>query len=258
MKLIVNKLGLYFSGRWKIGIMNPEGGLWSEDPTLERIGYFKAMNAKGYHIFIKPEFEERFLLLDDLSREQIERQKEYDFFKPGRLVIETSPDNFQVWIKANRKISYTEKRYWIRKVRADSACDPNLRWGRCPGFRNRKEKYQGLYGEYPLARLVWVDWRYLAVVPTIYLPEPPKHSPENKINQKRSNGPINRMKYERGDESATDFAYALALLRRGASRGEVAQRLLNERNDWTHHHGERRKDAYIKRTITKAVEIINS
>lgn len=201
-----------------------------------------------------------FLLLDDLSAHQLEGQKENDRYRPGRLIVETSPDNFQVWIKAHRKISNPEKRYWIKQVNADPACDPNLRWGRCPGFRNRKEKYKQPDGLFPLARLIWVDWRKVATVPGITLSMVSNQPTKPMIRPQpisRKTGPIRRENYARDDASATDFAYALALLRRGVSRDEITQRLLGERVDWTHHQGERRQSAYIKRTINKAIEIIN-
>jgi hypothetical protein len=259
MEQIFKKLGRYFGG-WRIGIMNPNGGLWSIDKAIDRIGYLKAMNAKGYHIFMKPEYEARFLLLDDLSAQQLEVQKAHGSYRPGRLIVETSPDSFQVWIKAHRKISNPEKRYWIKQVNADPACDPNLRWGRCPGFRNRKDKYKQPDGHYPLSRLIWVDWQKVATVPGITLPmvlnqpiKPMVRPPH--INRKT--GPIRREDYARDDASATDFAYVLALLRRGVSRDEITQRLLSERVDWTHHQGEGRQSAYIQRTINKAIEIIN-
>ena len=62
MERIFQKLDRYF-GTWKIGVLNPDGGLWSLWPSVNKIGYLKAMNASGYHIFMKPEDERCFLLL---------------------------------------------------------------------------------------------------------------------------------------------------------------------------------------------------
>jgi hypothetical protein len=36
------------------------------------------MNARGYHIFMKPEDERRFLLLDDIPEDRLKYQKEQD------------------------------------------------------------------------------------------------------------------------------------------------------------------------------------
>ena len=258
MERIFRKLEQYF-GTWKIGILNPDRGLWSLLPSVNKLGYLRAMNASGYHIFMKPEDESRFLLLDDIPKNKLLHQKELKRFKPGRLVVETSPGNFQVWIKALRSISNPEKRYWIRFFRADPACDPNLRWGRCPGFRNCKSKY-GKKGRFPLSRLIWVDWEKVAQVPKVNLPEKTvdrRPIRVKAIKQCLSGNPIMRTDYDRGDESATDFAYALALLRRGMNPEVVADRLLQERKDWTHHNGQRRQAAYLQRTIRRAVETIS-
>ena len=258
MERIFQKLDRYFSF-WKIGVMNPDNGLWSLTPSEDQIGYLKAMNARGYHIFMKPEDERRFLLLDDIPQKRLKYQKEQDRFRPGRLVVETSPGSFQVWVKAGRSISNPEKRYWIRYFNSDTACDPNLRWGRCPGFRNRKKKYEQ-DGHYPLSRFIWVDWQKVAQIPKITLPKEPEYLQVQKVSVKKHNRPgkpIQRGDYERGDDSATDFAYVLALLRRGLNLDVITERLLKEREDWSHHKGERRQNAYLQRTLRKAVEIIN-
>jgi hypothetical protein len=260
MQRIFNKLERYF-GSWIVGIMNPDKGLWSVAPSCNQIGYLKAMNARGYHIFMKPEDERRFLLLDDIPENRLKRQKEHDRFKPGRLVVETSPGNFQIWIKAGRNMSNPEKRYWIRYFNADSACDPNFRWGRCPGFRNRKDKYEH-DGQYPLSRLIWVDWKYIAKLPKVDIAKEEKAPPKVLVRIKRENRkmttPIKRSDYDRGGESETDFSYALALLRRGFDIDEIKDRLLSERGDWTHHKGEKRQAAYLERTVKRALEIINA
>ncbi len=258
MERIFQKLERYF-GRWKIGVLNPDRGLWSLSPSVNKLGYLRAMNASGYHIFMKPEDESRFLLLDDIPENKLAYQKELKRFKPGRLVVETSPGNYQIWIRADRSIGNPEKRYWINFFRADPACDPNLRWGRCPGFRNCKPKY-GKNGRYPLSRLVWVDWKKAAQIPNVAMPARPTDRQTIKvksISHHISPLPILRSDYERGDDSATDFAYALALLRRGTDPEVVADRLLQERSNWIHHKGQRRQADYLQRTIKRAVEIIN-
>jgi hypothetical protein len=56
---------------------------------------------------------------------------------------------------------------------------------------------------------------------------------------------ISRLNYERGNESSTDFSYALALIRIGCSNNEIKQRLSDERKNWTNHKGEKRKNLYV-------------
>ena len=260
MDRIFKKLERYF-GAWMIGIMNPDRGLWSVEPSKDRVGYLKAVNAKGCHIFMKPENEDRFLLLDDIADNRLKFQKYHDRYRSGRLVVETSPRNFQVWIKSDRKISNPEKRYWINFFNSDPACDPNQRWGRCPGFRNRKGKYEK-DGQYPLSRLIWVDWKDIAKIPKVAIPKaektPPKTLARIKSVNRKMTTPIKRSDYDRGGESETDFSYVLALLRRGFDIDEIKGRLLSERSNWTHHKGEKRQAAYLERTVRRALEIINA
>ena len=100
----------------------------------------------------------------------------------------------------------------------------------------------------------------MAKIPEVKIPKEQGSPQSQSVSPKRINRrtcPIGRKDYERGDESAIDFAYVLALLRRGFGQDEITERLLNERGDWTHHKGERRQNAYIERSIKKDVQIIN-
>jgi len=171
------------------------------------------------------------------------------------MIVETSPGNYQVWIHSSRRLSLEEKRYWLKRLHSDPGADPNNRWGRCPGFRNRKAKHRQADGSYPLAKLVWIDWRNRADIP-------PAHSvTRNQSDRSRTqprmiNAPIHRTDYARPDASATDFAYALALLRRGHSDRVIRQRILDERTDWENHRGQNRMEKYLNRTIDRARNII--
>ena len=72
------------------------------------------------------------------------------------------------------------------------------------------------------------------------------------------NKSISRFNYEKNDDSKTDFAYALALARRGCPQSDIQKRLLTERTHWKNHEGIRRKNSYILRTIEKAVDIVRN
>ncbi len=129
---------------------------------------------------------------------------------------------------------------------SDPGADPNNRWGRCPGFRNRKDKYRDSHGNYPLARLIWVDWKRQAQVPYCH--------PHR--GQKHHGAAICRSDYFTGNESSTDFAYALALIRRGYTDTQIESRLRSERVLWKNHQGQRRMQDYLNRTINKARSIV--
>ena len=261
MKNILRKIGDYFGSAWRLAVLDMNKGRWIVDPAPSRIGYLKAQNANGRHILMQPLDDARYLLADDLCWERICRQHRHacGIWKPGRMVVETSPHNYQVWIRSQRQLSLTEKRFWLKRLGSDPGADPNNRWGRCPGFRNRKDKHRGQWGQYPLARLIWIDWIKEAQIPNIILEEPAtnalfSHPPPRGIVSREGN--VRRSAYDRGNESATDFAYALALARRGLGEDEIASRILSERTNWDNHRGARRIDLYLDRTVRRAKEIV--
>jgi len=250
MERIFKKLNHYFCGKWHLAVLDLKAGRWIKSPKFSNIAYLKAQNARGRHILIQPlpSIYRFYFLADDLDWNQIQNCHRYAdlSWKPGRMVIETSPRNYQVWIHSSRCLPLEDKRYWLKKMGSDPGADPNNRWGRCPGFRNRKNKYRDSYGNYPLSRLIWVDWKRQAQVPVSHLVK----------GQIGSRIAICRSDYFSGNESSTDFSYALALIRRGCSDTEVEHRLSSERVQWQNHLGQRRMQDYLNRTIQKARLII--
>ena len=217
MKTILTKLNRFFQGQWRLAVLHPEKGLWTVTPLLDAIPYLKAQNAHGCHILMQPLEPSGYLLADDLPWATVCRHHRSPdgTWKPGRMVVETSPGNFQVWIHSLRPLSLTEKSFWLKKLRSDPAAHPHNRWGRCPGFRNRKEKYRTPQGEYPLACLIWVDWMRRADIPQLLPTKPPP--PPDPLSHPSPRGAvchhkaISRRDYLRPNESQTDFAYTLAL-----------------------------------------------
>jgi len=93
---------------------------------------------------------------------------------------------------ASNAMSIDNKCYWLKQLRSDPGADPNKRWGRCPGFRNRKKKHRDPDGRYPLSKLIWVDWKYQVNIPQI--------ESEQKIKNI-----ICRSDYYYGDNSSADL-----------------------------------------------------
>jgi hypothetical protein len=249
---IFKKLNRYFCGKWHVGVLDLEVGLWHQVPKISSIGFLKAQNAQGRHILIQPQrdIECYYLLVDDLCRRVVLRVHRYrdGMWKPGRMIIETSPGNYQVWVHSARALPLPEKRYWLRQLSSDPGADPNRRWGRCPGFRNRKQKHCDAEGRYPLAKLVWIDWNKQADIPKAFSPLP--------LGDVCQCSLFPRTRYWRGNESATDFSYAMALMRRGYSDNEVERCLRKERTNWDNHLGEGRMRRYLDRTIKRAREVV--
>jgi len=252
MERIFKKIHRYFYGKWQIAVLDLERGRWINEPHIKNIPYFKAQNANGRHILIQPlkKIECFYLLVDDIDWALILRHhiNSKGQWKPGRMVVETSPGNYQVWIHSADALSIEEKLYWLKKLCSDPGAHPNNRWGRCPGFRNRKRMYRNSNNQYPLSKLVWIDWKYLAKIP-----KPFSTLPRGEVCQ---NSHISRLNYINDDPSATDFSYALALFRRGFTDEQIEQRIIMERPDFKNHQGEQRKQHYLKRTIQRAKKII--
>ncbi len=57
-------------------------------------------------------------MIDDLSNTTVQLHHKYNngTWKPGRMVVETSPDNYQVWIHLDRPLSPDEKKILAYKT----------------------------------------------------------------------------------------------------------------------------------------------
>ncbi len=251
MEQIFKKINRFFYGKWHTAILDSERGRWIREANPSHIPYLKAENANGRHILIQPlkETECFYLLADDIDRSLILRHHIYEDgrWKPGRMAVETSPGNFQIWIHSANALTLNEKSYWLKKLCSDPGAHPDRRRGRCPGFRNRKKQYLSAGNRYPLSKLIWVDWKNLADVP--------KSLPHQPLGGVCRNSSISRSDYLKDNASATDFSYAPALIRRGCSDEETEQRLRMERTDWNNHSGEKRKQQYLERTVKRAGNI---
>ncbi|MDM8536264.1 DNA-primase RepB domain-containing protein [Desulfobacterales bacterium HSG17] len=263
MERIFEKLDRYFYKKWQIAVLDMDVGRWVVEPKSSNIAYLKAENASGRHILIQPDstIAPYYFLIDDVNLSLIGMQHKGidNMWKSGRMVVETSKNNYQIWIHSSRRLSLEEKHYWLKKFNSDPGAGPNNRWGRCPGFRNRKEKHCDSTGGYPLSRLIWIDWKRQAKIPITNSSKIPIKSFSSQaqkrfVSLQKKNF---RSNYERDDESETDFAYAIALLRRGYSIQSVYQKILDERTDWKNHIGENKKQHYLERTIKKAKNIVS-
>jgi len=259
MESIFRKLKCFFNLRWRLAVLDPLKGRWLIEPNIKNISYLKSQNAAGRHILMQPIEAQHFLLLDDISRDILCRHHQHPdkTWKPGRMVIETSPANFQVWIRSARPLTLKEKRSLITILKSDPSADPNNRFGRCPGFRNQKPCHRAPGGSYPLSRLIWVDWLSSALIPQWLFHTYAQSAPFSHPPRVGGVCPL-RSRYLRKGESQTDFAYALALVRRGYPDHLIRSLILDQRTSWVNHKGEKRLSAYLARTISRARAIIEA
>jgi hypothetical protein len=275
-KTIFERILLFFNGQMEFGVLNVNS-LWRVEAVESRLHYLEKQNNLGNHIFMRPqsEVEANFLLIDDLDMNDLLQDHSFNGnpWKPGRMIIETSPANFQVWIRLSRILTNDEKKYWLKQFRSDPGCSPKHRWGRAPGFYNMKLKHKTEAG-YPLVKPYTIDVKESAQVPIIMgISDQPEQSKVTsklqKLNQLYKaqdrhghafivDSSIKRDDYQNGDrsESEVDFAFIIALISRGYCDEAIEQRIISERDDWTHHKGS--EDAYLTRSIANAHDYLQS
>ena len=104
MQRIFQKLDLYFPSGWRVAVLDMLKGRWIVESAPSKIGYLKAENASGRHILIQPKDPSCYMPADDLNQSLIlsHHRLPDGAWKPGRMVVETSPRNFQVWIRSQK------------------------------------------------------------------------------------------------------------------------------------------------------------
>ena len=155
-----NLLGALGAPLHDIGILSDRGMLprqagLSSDMVLSRVAMLKAHNGRGAHIYIRPSGEHRFTVLDDLNIDAA-RKMSADGYAPCALV-ETSPGNFQAWLKHDdvypKQLSTFIARTLAERFGGDPSAADWRRFGRLPGFTNCKPKHRRPDGLFPYVLL---------------------------------------------------------------------------------------------------------
>ena len=145
---------------YDIGVLSHRGMLPGLDsiPAKEvqkRLSLLKYRNARGSHIYIRPSGKNRYTVLDDLNETTLSRLST-DGFTPC-AVVETSAGNFQMWFKHSSVFPKLLGTFAAQTLASRYDADPSAadwrRFGRLPGFTNRKPKYRKPDGLFPFVRL---------------------------------------------------------------------------------------------------------
>lgn len=143
-----------------IGATKDNGMAMHKDMTkaeiLKEIPNLKRLNAQGNHIFIQPSAKEHNLILvDDVSFEDTQNMAK-NGHEPA-VVVETSPDNYQAWVKVPKSLRENERAFFAKKLAEIYDADPNSaqkrHYGRLAGFTNQKPEHQNDRGHHPFALL---------------------------------------------------------------------------------------------------------
>jgi len=143
---------------FEVGIRSSNGRMmirqWSEKEVLNSVPWLKRENAKGADIFIRPAGEQNqgIILMDDLDRSKLTRMKESGL-EPA-IVTETSPNNYQAWVRVSdqpltpRMATIISKSAAIH-FEADKNSADWRHFGRLAGFTNRKPEHVSPDGRNP-------------------------------------------------------------------------------------------------------------
>jgi hypothetical protein len=261
---------------FEVGVFRPETSgnearmllrVWDRDTLLRSLPWLQLQNDAGRHIYVRPKGEHNLSLVDDLTADAVAAMKR-DGFHPA-LVVETSPCNFQAWLKhpeqLDKQLSTSTARALAERFSGDAGAADWRHFGRLSGFANIKPKYQDVTtGLYPLVRLIEAEGRvypradhFLASIrrsveerlqarerlrlQTTTLPIAPKRKA---IDAFRCHP-----RYA-GDGNRIDLAYAVYALSHGATEEEIAAAIRTR--DLSKKGPEHRQQDYINRTIRKA------
>ena len=135
--------------RFEVGIREAKTGQmmnreWSRAELEQSAAWLKRMNAKGNDVYIRPAGEHGLVLVDDLKPQALERMKA-ECFAPA-ATIETSPGNYQAWVKLSDKpLSADVRRIAAQGLAKQYGGDPNSadsrHYGRLAGFTNQKPQH---------------------------------------------------------------------------------------------------------------------
>ena len=144
--------------RYDIGIRDAASGKmmnreWSAAEVLQNTPWLKRMNAQGNDVYIRPAEQERhgLVLVDDLSEFDLDDMKAEG--REPALIVETSPKNYQAWVKVAQDAPAGHRGVIARKLAREYDADPasadSRHYGRLAGFTNRKDKHTTRTGYQP-------------------------------------------------------------------------------------------------------------
>ncbi|WP_425522715.1 DNA-primase RepB domain-containing protein [Xylella fastidiosa] len=127
---------------------------WSKPEILQHMAWLKRENAKGADVYVRPAGETNagLVLVDDLNRGQLARMQAAGMVPAS--VTETSPDNFQAWVRVHEKHLEPKLATEVATMLAkEYGGDPNSadwrHFGRLAGLTNAKHQHKDANGRSP-------------------------------------------------------------------------------------------------------------
>jgi len=258
------------------------------DEILAMLPRAAAANSRGGNVYCRlgPSAKSEhpgIIMVDDLTADAVEGLT-VDGLEPC-LTVETSPGNFQAWIKLvpSGTVSYAVMndvaRYLAHVYDGDKRAVSPRQPGRLPGFTNRKPKHRKADGQFPYVRLTASDPSRVASKGVVLIetmskldtvgaaagatPETPRYAakggtqPQDQVTawlDAAYQHHLSRIKREVAEGrrkpaaasgSEVDFATARAAVAAGLDRDRVATWLANRRPEKACHYAERTVEAAI-------------
>src|ERR1035437_5633794 len=97
---------------FEVGLYDPNAGagesvmiprVWDAGTIVKSVPWLRLQNREGRNIYIRPKGEHDLNMVDDLTKEAVSAMKQAGI-SPA-VVIETSPDNYQAWVKHPERLS---------------------------------------------------------------------------------------------------------------------------------------------------------
>jgi len=244
---------------------------------FEKLDWLAAENAKGHHIYIRPSGLSQLTLIDDLNRNSLDTLIDTGY--TPACVVETSPGNFQAWLKHAFALTALEGTVAARILAEKFGGDPNSadwrHFGRLAGFTNPKPQYRLQNGLYPYSQLKFALSKGVIYERTHeVLSEVEDRLLDQYVESQRSiQTRIGYQKYPRpaselleyshfanlfsasGERHKADLSYATYGLQRGVSESEISDTIRAHTSTSAFvNRSQRDQDAYIDRTVRKALK----
>ncbi len=239
------------------------------DQAIQRL---KSENARGAHIFVRPNGAHALSLVDDLGVDAIARMTNAGF-QPA-LVVETAPQNFQVWLNHGRTLDRSTSSYAAKELAkrfgGDLSSADWRHFGRLAGFTNRKPERLSPNGLAPFVRLGQWEGRIYDAAEEFLIQA--KSLVEKAVGERatrrtsRSTSSDNaicslaefhRNSHYDGDLHRADMAWALHAASRGLSERRIRDEILHAR-DLSKKGRIQRRINYAERTAIKALKAVES
>jgi len=230
------------------------------------IKWLRHENGKGAHVYVRPAGVHALSLIDDLSAEALERMKA-EGFEPA-VVVETSSDNFQAWLKHSQVLDAETSTYAAKQLAERFGGDPSSadwrHFGRLTGFTNPKRERRLPSGLRPFVRLRSATGHvyskaaeFLAGIGTSRNSEVGQgEQPRRRRRQLAGIKPLAEFHADptyAGDLHRADMAWARHAAGRGCTMEEIKDELLDGR-DLSKKGSRKRQLEYAERTARKAIE----